>query len=430
MMPYVLRFGAPGEGYTPYGKVREAFCCKDPEMILSGPADTGKTLGLLHKLHACACKYPGASIVIARKQLTDTYSTVLVTFREQVLGKNSPVDIYGGEKAQWFNYPNDSRIWVAGLDKPGKVLSAEHDIIYVNQAEEISLPDWETLTTRTTGRAGHIPYNQTIGDCNPGPPTHWIKSRARTGALTLIESGHKDNPELYEPLTGELTPEGEKRLGALKRLSGSRLQRLYHGLWAAPEGAIYDVFDEEKHKVVAFPPPVAWPRAVGIDPYGAFVAAVWVAWDPMAQMLNVYREYYEPFGVTTGGHAQNILTASRYEPVFAWVGGAPGERQQRIDFTGSGIPLQRPPVGDVWAGIDRVYGLLKDFKLVIHDCCVNLLSEIGSYRRKLRDGQPTERIEDKEAFHLLDALRYVITYLTDAQQTEVVYQPIQIGRDW
>ena len=68
-----------------YGNNRTAYRCHDPEVILAGPADTGKTIALLTKLHWLAHSYDDASLVIARKQLTDTYSTVLVTFQKKVV---------------------------------------------------------------------------------------------------------------------------------------------------------------------------------------------------------------------------------------------------------------------------------------------------------------------------------------------------------
>jgi len=417
--------------YSFYGGNAKAFYCRDPEVILAGPADTGKTLALLTGLHLRALKYKNASLVIVRKQLTDTYPTVLVTFRQKVLGE-SGITIYGGEKPQWFDYPSGSRIWVAGMDKSSKILSAEHDIVYANQAEELSLVDWETLTTRTTGRAGHIPYNQTIGDCNPATPTHWIKTRAASGALTLFESTHRDNPELYDQATGEITEAGQQRIGRLKALTGTRLLRLYHGLWAVPEGAIYEVFDEEKHVVTHFEPPLAWPRVVGIDPFGAQIAAVWLAYDAQAGVMNVYREYREPFGKTVAGHAESILQASRGETVFAWVCGGPSERAWRVEFEAAGIPVIEPPASDVWVGIDRVHRLLAGFGMVVHDNCVHLLSEIGDYRRKIdRDGIPTEQIEHKERYHLLDALRYACAFLMDPrEESRVVYAPTRIGPQW
>jgi hypothetical protein len=312
------------------------------------------------------------------------------------------------------------------------VLSAEHDIIYVNQVEECSLADWETWTTRTTGRAGHLPWNQTIGDANPASPTHWIISRRRKGTLTYFESRHKDNPELYDPETGEITEGGKRRIGALARLTGSRKKRLYHGLWAPPEGAIYEVFDEDCHKVKSFVPPAHWPRIVGIDPLGAYVAAVWLAWDPGAGVLNVYREYCEPFGITTAGHVDNMLKLSLNEGIFAWIGGAKSERQVRADFQGAGIPLLEPPFADVWVGIDRVNDLLSTFGLVVHDCCEGLLSELGDYRRKMdKQGRPMETIEGKGTYHLLDGLRYACAWLTEpGEQSQVIYAPVKIGREW
>lgn len=415
--------------YSFYGDNLEAFRCRDPEVILAGPADTGKTLALLTKLHLIALKYPKASLVIIRKRQTDIYSTVLRTFTEKVLGDDAPIKRpYGGEKPQWFDYLNGSRIWVAGMDKAGKVLSGEHDGFLVNQAEELSLAEWETLTTRTTGRAGHVPYAQTMGDCNPGPPTSWIKQRAKSGSLTLFESTHRDNPELYDQSTGEITEAGVLRLGNLKRLTGSRYLRLFQGLWAFPEGAIYSMFDEERHKVKAFAVPQVWGRAVGIDPFGAEIAAVWVAFDPQAQVLNVYREYVEPFGLTTAEHAKKIRDKSAHEWISAWAGGGPSERAWRLEWEAAGIPLLEPPVGDVWVGIDRIIDLLNAFKLVIHDSCGNLLSEVGSYRRKTKSGVVTEQIEDKETYHCLDALRYVITFITQpGSGMEIVYQPVRIG---
>jgi hypothetical protein len=269
-----------------------------------------------------------------------------------------------------------------------------------------------------------MPYSQTIGDCNPASPTHWIKGRAREGTLTLFESTHRDNPELYDQATGQITDVGEQRVGRLRTLSGSRLMRLYHGLWAAPEGAIYDVFDEEKHVVASFDPPPIWPRIVGIDPFGAHVAAVWLAFDSRNGILNLYREYLEPFGLTTAGHAENVKKMTRGESVFAWVCGAKSERAWRLEWEAAGVPVVEPPIADVWVGIDRVYQLLKEFRLVVHDCCTGLLSEIGDYRRKLdKRGQATETIEDKSAYHLLDATRYAVAWLLEPREREEIVWP-------
>src|SRR3989337_697651 len=50
-------------------------------------------------------------------------------------------------------YPNKSRVWVVGMDRPGKVLSGSLDAVYFNQCEESKQDGWETLSTRPPGRA-------------------------------------------------------------------------------------------------------------------------------------------------------------------------------------------------------------------------------------------------------------------------------------
>ena len=234
--------------FTFYGGAREFAKYHGPEALLHGPAETGKTYSALWKLHLCALKYPGASLVIARKTQASIYGTVLRTYTEKVLGKTATVEAYGGGKPEWFDYPNGARIWIAGLDKAGKVLSAEHDVVYVNQAEELALEDWETLTTRTTGRAGHMPYSQTIGDCNPSYPSHWMYNRA---SLRMFYSKHEENPALYDPATGAITAQGTRTMAVLDALTGVRKERLRYGKPAQAEGAVYDEWDQSVHLIYA-----------------------------------------------------------------------------------------------------------------------------------------------------------------------------------
>jgi hypothetical protein len=403
--------------YRFYGAVRDAIVAKDPEVVLSGPADTGKTLGLLYKLHRLALKYPGCQLSIVRKVREDLVGTVLQTWKRDIMPYAPFVQPYGGEKPEWYDYPNGSRIWLGGLDKPGKTLSSERDVIYVNQCEQITNSDWEYLTRCVTGRGAVMPYTQLIGCCNPSHPSHWILRRKQSGKLRFLVTTHRDNPTIYNR---DGTVKNPERLERLARLSGSLRLRLFVGIWAPPEGAVYSMFDPTKHVIPAFPIPRTWPRFVGIDPVGAQVAAVWVAFDPQNQVLNVYREYLEPFGVTTPKHAENVLAKSGYgvgaigepEPIFAWIGGSTSERQSRTDWSAVGVPLLEPPYNDLEAGLDKVASLLSEMKMVIHDNLPNLISEFGDYRRKFRSGQPSDYIVEKEMYHLLDALRYVVAWLT------------------
>jgi phage terminase large subunit len=170
------------------------------------------------------------------------HGSVLQTYRT-ILGKDTNVHAFGGEKPEWFDYPNGSRVFVGGMDNPQKVLSSERDLILVNQAEELSLDDWETLTTRCTGRGSVMPFTQIIGDANPGPSTHWILNRP---SLRVLYSHHEDNPTLFGN-EGQITEQGARTLAVLDALTGTRYQRLRLGNWVGAEGLVYEEWNRETH---------------------------------------------------------------------------------------------------------------------------------------------------------------------------------------
>src|SRR5512138_2074344 len=201
-----------------------------PEVIVEGPSETGKTFAACYKMHMNCREYPKSQHTLVRKVAANIPPTVLVTMK-RVIG-SFPVNYYGGDKnPEQIIYPNGSTIWLAGMDKPGKALSGERDTIQVCQTEELSIDDWEVLTTRTTGRGAVMPYTQLFGDCNPGP-AKWIKDRAKAGSLQLIPTRHEDNPSLFTS-DGAMTAQGTRTMARLDALTGSRYKRLRLGLWVS-----------------------------------------------------------------------------------------------------------------------------------------------------------------------------------------------------
>mgnify|MGYP007068937068 CR=1 FL=1 len=68
-----------------YGGAAEFARYHGGEALIHGPAETGKTISALWKLHLCALKYPNASLVIARKTQASIYGTVLRTYTEKAV---------------------------------------------------------------------------------------------------------------------------------------------------------------------------------------------------------------------------------------------------------------------------------------------------------------------------------------------------------
>lgn len=217
------------------------------EVVIAGPAGTGKTIGVMHKLHAIALKYPGARILILRKRLTDLAASGLVTFETKVLDPADGVKFFGGSAREpaSYRYPNKSRIVIGGMDRPTKVLSAEYDIIYVQECTELTKEEWEFLIMRL--RSGTVPYQQLLGDCNPDAPTHWIKRRADEGKLVLIPSVHEDNPAYWDAEKQQWTELGAAYMAKLEKLTGVRYLRYRKGIWAAAEGIVYESFSRAVH---------------------------------------------------------------------------------------------------------------------------------------------------------------------------------------
>jgi phage terminase large subunit len=347
------------DAYQPFGACADLWLCKSHEVIISGPAETGKTRAALEKLNLLLWKYPGAQAVMIRKRYTDMRGSCIQTYEKKVLGDSlgdkGPITLYGGETPQFYDYPNGSRLWVGGLDKPGKILSSERDFAYINQAEELDLDDWEHLITRVTGRAGNAPYSQVFGDCNPGGRQHWILERARENKLTLLHSRHEDNPTLFDPITGQITPQGKVTMGILDNLSGVRYSRLRLGQWVSAEGQIYIDYDLAIHLIDPFPIPAEWRRFRCID-FGLVHALTcgWYAYDG-DNRLYLYRQIYMT-GRTVATHSRQIKELTGAERIETTV--CDHDAEDRQTLAENGIPNVAAKK-DVLQGIGRVQDRLK-----------------------------------------------------------------------
>jgi len=315
MTAAVLAPPTHAHAYTPRGAALAAFQCRDPELLLSGPAGTGKSRALLEKLNAVMLANPGARGLIVRKVRDTLSSTGLVTWREHVVPEQlaaGVLEFYGGSASEppQYRYSNGSRVMIGGMDKPTKVMSSEYDTIYVQEAIELTTTDWENLTTRL--RNGKVSFQQLMADTNPDAPTHWLKARCDRGATTLIDTRHEDNPVLFGD-DGTPTAKGIDYLSKLDALTGVRYERLRGGKWVAAEGIVYDGYDPTiHHRPIADPPP-EWTRYLSID-FGftnPFVCQWW-AEDPDGR-LYLYRELYATGGLVED-HAATIAEAGRRDP--------------------------------------------------------------------------------------------------------------------
>ncbi len=328
---------------------------KSPEVMVEGAYETGKTFAALTRFHIFLCKYPNCNALMVRKTRKSLLGSAVVTYEKKVLPNppsgDGPIKPFGGEKPESYTYSNGSKITVGGMDEADKYLSAEYDIAYVNQAEELSVDEWEKLCGRVTGRAGNSPYAQVLGDCNPGPPTHWILKRP---VLSRHKTEHKDNPMLYDHERGDWTAQGKLTISRLDSLTGLRYKRGRLGLWAGAEGQIYE-FDDMVHHIDPFPIPADWRRIRVID-FGhtnPFVCQWW-AIDHDSRMY-LYREIYHT-GRTVTRHSPHIKRHSEGEHYEADI--ADHDAEDRATLAENGI-YTSPADKRVSVGIEKVEERIK-----------------------------------------------------------------------
>jgi hypothetical protein len=195
---------------------------------------------------------------------------------------------------------------------------------------------------------------------------------------------------------------------------------------------IYGSFDESRHKIPRIAIPPEWPRFLGLDFGGVNTAGIFFAQERDAYhkptgRLFAYREY-KAGERSAAEHCYHLMKGDKVNPpeprIPICAGGSKSEGQWRREFAAggtvngvrvAGIPIQgpaKPEVQSIEVGINRVFAAFALNQLLVFDDLHGFLDELQSYSRELDEmGEPTEKIEAKETFHLLDAVRYVISYL-------------------
>jgi hypothetical protein len=213
---------------------------------------------------------------------------------------------------------------------------------------------------------------------------------------------------------------------ARRMLPAWKFNMQYRGRYDRPAGLIYSDMDENIHLIPSFHIPQSWNWHVGIDPGAVHTALVWVAEEPATNKYFIAKSYLDG-NKTTKEHVKKAKQQFSYGQVIRWVGGAGSEDQFRMDWTNEGIHVREPEIRDVEAGIDRVTALLREKRLFIFNTEENqpLIEEFRSYSRELDEqGQPTDKIKDKNKFHLEDACRYVFSGMGNMgdYSTAVIFQ--------
>lgn len=285
-------------------------------------------------------------------------------------------------------------IYFGSADDPSKLEGILADGVWLDEAGQMPIEMWEVAQRRVAFKQGKILLTSTPYKLN------WFKSeiydRWKAGDPDIEVSQYASIVNPYYP-----REEYERMERTLPRW---KFALFCKGEFERPAGLIYDSFNEATCKLNRFPIPKEWPRYVGHDFGGSSPAAMFYAQDPATGYFYAYQEYL-PGGRSVSEHVEEFKKITGGVNVIKRAGGSHQEEEIRQGYTAHGWPIQEPKIHSVEEGIARVYALHSLNKLFVFSDLANYLDEKLSYSRKLDDNyKPTDEIENKGRYHLMDCL--------------------------
>ncbi|MER7047741.1 PBSX family phage terminase large subunit [Streptomyces jumonjinensis] len=284
-------------------------------------------------------------------------------------------------------------------------------LAYVDEATLIPRGFWNQLLGRLS-----VPGARLMATTNPDNPGHWLRKDFlnRAGALDLRswQFTLDDNPALDPAYVAALRAE----------YVGLWHRRFILGHWVQSEGAIYEMFDTEKHVVTELPSMTRWLcDAIDYGTVNPFVSLlIGLGADGRLYVASEYRH--------DSRTARRQLTDAEYSAARRrWLATA-GVRPEWtiVDPSASSFieQLHRDQVSSVMPadntvldGIRTIASLFAADKLRIHRSCTGLIDELPGYSW---DDEKAEKGEDapiKLDDHSCDALRYGV------RTTEALWRP-------
>jgi hypothetical protein len=311
----------------------------------------------------------------------------------------------------WANTADDpmySRIILRSADSPAGLESATAKAAWIDEAGLI--PDaqaWEAVERRLSLNLGRALITTTLYDFG------WLK-RVIYDPWDFAHHLHPDIDVISFDSIANPTFPREEWERKQTQMESWKFDMMYRGRYSRPWGLIYASFNIKVHTLPrqGLVIPKVWPRYLGLDFGGANMAGTFFGQDPVGKKVYLYRLYSEGH-LTAKDHVKALLEG---EPYPTAVGGSSSEGQWRDEFAAAGLAVMAPPVTDVEVGISRQHSFFSNNLIVVFRDLTAYIDQLKSYSRVIdkATGEPTEEIRNKKSYHLLDASRYILSYLYDA----------------
>lgn len=402
--------------------------------VWAGAIRSGKTVASLLRWLMFVGGAPPGELAIIGKTRTTVARNVIAPLQDRAVFGDLAAQVKYTTGADYATILG-RRVWVIGAadaKSESKIRGLTLAGAYVD--EGTLLPSVEFFS-QLLGRMS-VEGAQLFLTTNPDNPAHWLRQdyilRQHEPGMNL-KHWHftlDDNPSLKPDYVAAIKAENV----------GLWYKRRILGLWVAAEGAIYDMFDRDRHVVDVMPPIQQW-IGVGIDhgvknPFAAlllglgvnrklYLASEW-RWDSRVkhrQLTDV--EYSRRLREWV---AQVPIPATQIrgvKPNYYVVDPAAAGFRTQLVADGLNPVLANNAVLD---GIRVMSSLFALGSLMVHRSCSGLISEIGGYSwddtAALKGEDKPVKVDD----HSCDASRYV-TFTTKPEWQGTVPLTSPVGED-
>ena len=400
-----------------FGSIREATAQVN---LWHGAIRSGKTIGsLIRWLLFVAAAPSGGALVIVGRTRDSAWRNVIAPLQDSDLMGPAAAHVVGNYGAPTVSILGRMVYIMGASDVKAELVLRGLTVAGAYVDEVTTLP--EGFFTQLLGRMS-VRGAKLFGTTNPDNPAHWLKVKFldRLGDLPHWRVWHfvmDDNPSLSAEYIAQKRAE----------FTGLWYRRFILGEWVAADGAIYDMWDPDRHVV----PTADMPRmdrllGVGVD-YGTtnatagLLLGVATTDRPRLYLLDEWR--YEPstarYRLTDAQLSAGLREwIDGQQQRVEWVFIDPAAASLKVQMHADGIRGVTNADNDVSYGIRTMASLLASGDLLVSAGCRGFLAEVSGYSW---DPKATEKGEDrplKTADHSLDAARYVIA------TTESVWRPM------
>jgi PBSX family phage terminase large subunit len=386
---------------------------KTPQIALwSGAVSSGKTFASLLALLIAVSVAPHTGLIVITGK-------TLQTIQRNVITPLQDARTYGLLAAQVKYTPGANTatilgrtVWLIGANDvraEDRIRGATIVLAYVDEASLVPQGFWMMLLSRLRVEAAKL-----LATTNPEGPGHWLRKDFLLRGLDVgLVDWHftlDDNPSLARDYVERLK----------KQYVGLWYRRFILGEWCLAEGAVYDMWDPDRHVVSELPMMRRW-IGLGID-YGTtnpFVALMlgmgvdnclyfthewrWESKRERRQLTDVEYSAKLRAWLATLEQPRSDLVGIRPQ----WTVVDPSAASFRVQLWQDGLS---PAEGDnsVLDGIRVTASLLARDQLKVHTSCRGWIDEVGGYSWDEDAALKGEDKPIKADDHDMDAGRYVI----------------------